>query len=721
LPAGSAGDDGRSLKQAIDDFIVGHGEAAFRRWVQEQRTEPRVRSLPEWRQEMLDARLGPEGRLRRGAFLDTSPPGAGKSYADAEALRRYEELIMTQKQECGEVTTSLRRVQSRTLTLVPTHSHCQEVVARQTRSGLAVAAYPKLDSHSCYRFAEARATQRRGLSFRLVLCPKCPHRDDCPFRQQLQAASEARHAVATYARAALSIDEMAAMRPIISLHEAPLDALRPSFVTSCGLPMVEVIARQAEHAARRPAHRAFYRHLARVAQKLHGWLEGSNESAKVPLPDAARHEPQDLHWALNEACLELGGKVPSEAMRLALAAALGQLSCLAVGVDERRTKGGEVELSRTLVGVVKNNLPKHAALWLSDATGSSAELESLLEREPTDRTPQGRLLLHHPVLQIVPARDVTKKRAAKKVLPILRGLLHDLPYKRIGLLTHKELAFPLRDLLEPPYSQRLAQVSHFGSGLSRGSNSWIGDAACDALIVLGTPRVGSDAIRAHNLRLGKTQAALLTQEKAGWSWDWWSGVTESGRRKTTRCWHYRNHDWHAAYCSLVRDELLQAIGRGRGILPEGIPVFVVTTENLSPSGRTDGQGGPPLADHPFSPLSETQLRVLGALHREEPRRVRDLASTLGLSTRRVRVVLNELLQARRVQEMRRSWILAPPPWNARNGIDSLDSSSKDSIPILAEGGRNRTGRDGGDEEDFARVLARVLNRERAERANHAAS
>jgi hypothetical protein len=280
-------------------------------------------------------------------------------------------------------------------------------------------------------------------------------------------------------------------------------------------------------------------------------------------------------------------------------------------------------------------------------------------RPVRDLTPQGAVLPHHQTVQIIPTRDVTKACKPATVLPLLRGLLHDLPYRCVGLLTHQHLAKALPDLLREPYRGRLAQVSYFGGGMDRGSNAWIGDGACDALIILGTPRVGGDAVRLHLRRLGKRRAANRSLAEIGWEADWWSGVTAAGRRVTVRCWHYVDHDWHAAYCSLVRSELVQAAGRGRGILPEGIPVFVVSTENLAPlEDGIDARNGFPLAEPgTYGPLTEAQGRVLATLYdgRGEPvvRKLGEIARALGISTVRVHKLLSELRTAERVEHVGR--------------------------------------------------------------------
>jgi FaeA-like protein len=255
-------------------------------------------------------------------------------------------------------------------------------------------------------------------------------------------------------------------------------------------------------------------------------------------------------------------------------------------------------------------------------------------------------------LQIIPELDVTRGRTAKSVLPLMRGLLHDLPHSRIGLLTHRRLAKELPALLSKEDRGRLVEdmVHYFGGGLSRGSNLWI--KTCDALIVLGTPRIHPNDIRLHLFRLGKVKAAGRTKEEAGWGWDYWSGVTESGQRRTVKCWHYADHDWHSAYCSLVRSELVQAIGRGRGILPEGIPVYVVTTENLAPPHDDDGRNGFPLVEEGrFAPLTDAQVRVLACLTSPSPTTTRAVAHRLGVSQRKVREHLAELVRAGRVRKV----------------------------------------------------------------------
>jgi hypothetical protein len=436
------------------------------------------------------------------------------------------------------------------------------------------------------------------------------------------------------------------------VQEAPLDLIRPSYTVAenrNGLPVVEIIARQAEADAQSALDRAFYRHMARIAKEFHGYLYGADKPEEVPLPPPLDHEPENLHADINNALLKLTttGHPLADAMRLVIAATCGKLSLVGVGFSEYPDGKDKVRTVRKLTGVVRTDLPP--GCWINDATADPEEIAAALGHPVKDITPKGRLLLQRPVLQIIPDRDVTRGRKPEAVLPILRGLLYDLPQERIGLLTHSTLAKRLPKLLPEADRERLVKVHYFGGGESRGSNDWFRE--CDALIVLGTPRVGPEAIRERLIRLGKVKAAMMSKEEAGWGWDYWSGVTESGKRRTVKCLHYTDHDWHAAYCNIVRSELVQAIGRGRGILEDGIPVYVVSNENLAPTSHLDGRFGFPLADKGrHDSLADPEADVLRVM-REQRRPIittKEIATALELTTQWVLKSLSELQKAGRV-------------------------------------------------------------------------
>jgi hypothetical protein len=495
------------------------------------------------------------------------------------------------------------------------------------------------------------------------------------------------------------MDAVVKNRQQIYVNENPLDMLRPLYTvfTHESLYGVATIAHAAA-VGTRDLHQRFFFHLERVARYLHGWLQGSNESESVPLPEIAAEVPplRHIHQELNRRFQDYGIPkwFPGEAMKLALAATTGSLESISVLVDRHTRKetfaaAGDatgqqpeeretVELFRSLVGVARTDIPDGIKVWIADGTGDIESLEQVLGCPVRNGTPPGHLLRHHKALQIIPARDVTKGRKATEVVPILRGLLHDLPYERVGLLTHQDLAKELPGLLEECYRNKLAKDSYFHSGLSRGSNEWHGE--CDCIIVLGTPRVPPSEIRKHLLQLGNNEAALLGLQEVGWDAkevDYWSGVKENGERVTVKTKHYSSHDWHRAYLAITRSELVQAVGRGRGILQEGIPVYVVTRENLAPPGDDlDGINGLPIADHPFAPLTEGQLEVLDALrswNAWQGVRGPEIARKVGKSAEAVRLRLNELEEARRVHRTSsggRKWFPSPVPVSNKLSLPS---------------------------------------------------
>jgi hypothetical protein len=642
-PVGARDADGRPFKVGLDDFAVAVGEEALRTWVESFfQSPPTVISLKSYRAMMAEAR---RGAIRRGGgvvYIDRSPTGAGKSFADGAALLECE------KRSLG------------TVTLVTTHEQARDYVEQMFDcQGIDIASFPQLSEDTCCRHDEALTVLGRGLPFTKVLCNEpCPYRHGCPYFGQMSDAIAAPRAIATQARAITSLPLVSSGRDVFLVHENPQPLFRPTHVASHSLKVVGLIADEAADRLERHTSDAdlrFFRYLARMARQLDNELHHANEPAPLPLPRPAVHVPEDLYKQLNEAidALQIGAlkDLQPEGMRLALAAVLGELTDLFVGVEERIDKEGNVTLHRSLHGFDETILRKDATVIISDATAPPGELELLIDRPLIDITPRGRLARLHPALQIVPAKDVTKGRQAGEITPLLRGLLYDLPqYSRVGLLTHQGLAKALPDLLEDEYRSRLRRVSYFGGPDSRGVNTWYEE--CDCLIVLGTPRVPPHAVRAHLYRLGKIKAGGRHPD---WAKDYWSGVTVSGQRRTIQTGHYLDHDWHAAYCAIVQAELLQAIGRGRVILPNGIPVYVVTTENLAPPGEDpDGYNGLRLAEYPTgAPLTEQQARVLKVLTPPSPGRPRmkstKIAAALGIHRKCAFELLVKLEGAGRVR------------------------------------------------------------------------
>jgi hypothetical protein len=605
--------------------------------------EPReVHTIEEMRQEHVDGRIAALDQLDH-IHLSRAETGTGKTHSDT--------AVIVHPKMAGR----------RSLTLVPDHKHSREIATMRADAGVNSVAFPQLCEETCLRYDEARAVIAIGLSATAALCPNCELREDCEYRVQHDEAKNALHTIATHARAKVT-PELYLKRKYISIHENPLDMLRPNYMVNGGLKKVADVAEQASYTATDARDRGFYRHMESVARKLHGEFQGSNEPCAVALPEPSQYEPEDLHAALYSAVVEGECKAPPpEGMKLVLAAVLGKLDSIDVSINEIRGKGGEVGLVRSITAVGKTELPLGSTIIFSDATADIEEYQAILGRPVRDITPCGRLERKHPVLQIIPKQlDVTRKANVVRVAEIVQGLLHDIPHRRLGLITHRTLHERVVKWLGKNTStdtSRLTKVSYFGAQ-SRGSNEWIG--CCDALLIIGTPRVPPSSIRRHLLLLGKREASRLTAAEADWHDEPWTGRTESGAETVVDTRRYRNPDWHAAYLSLVRSELKQAIGRGRSLLPNGIPVFAVTTECL---------GDIPIADHPYARLTQRQAGVLNVLmgtdglSKERTLKTETIGQRIGVKKDRAYKILAQLEQDGRVKRRgdRGGWFLAPPP------------------------------------------------------------
>jgi hypothetical protein len=599
LPGGPRDRDGAPTKQAIDDFIRQRGDEAFRQWAANILTPTPERSLDSYRQELQEKRIrslvvGTAPGSRRRYNCCRAPTGAGKSFADGATLSHMQETPMNSRQ-------------MHSLTVVPTHSNCAEAVEDYASPHEVRAwAYPQHNRSTCENFEEAHGQfTEAGLDFHAGLCPWCPYRKGCTYRRQYNEAAKAQHTIATQARLRVGMKTLTKDRQYITVHEDAIDVLRPMYSAPSGFRVIELVAKEAAGNTS-GTDRAFYLYMAAIARYLHGEQGAAYEAISIAIPESAHSLPRMLHRELHKAAQMAQVYPPALPMRLCLAVLEGKIDWLGVIMEKARTKKGELVRWRNVLGRLRNELPTEAVKWLSDATLTNGLMEAACGEPVADMTPLGRLKARHPALQIIPARDITIGRKATEVLPILKGILYDLPFTRLGVLTHKHLAEELPELLAEQ-AQRVAKWGYFYGGLTRGTNVWPKE--CDCLIVLGAPRVHPSAVRQRLPQLSYFRAFSLTEEAAGWGPDYWSGVTQSGKRLTVPTLHYADHDWHEAHWSIVCAEMLQAVGRGRGILPGGIPVYVVSNENLAPPYDDDGLNGLILADWPFDPLTEPQLRL----------------------------------------------------------------------------------------------------------------
>ena len=538
-----------------------------------------------------------------GVCLDCSPPGAGKSYADCEAA--------------SQVKASL--------TVTPSHKNCQEVVTMFRQMGVDRAeAYPALTKKTCQNYDAAVLAIEIGLSPSGSVCLICPHRDDCEYQAQMEAADAALHRVATHTRAEFSFEKLAENRPYIAIHEDAVNLLRPTEETAAGLEKVAAVARkakddagsEAEFAARNLRKRdeqtlrsfqQFYFRLEEIAYWLTDQFRQSSATSALTMPPAAG-KPLSLDLRLWKAAHAIQ-MFPSQApMRICKGICAGDVAELVIRVDEVLTAGGLPAVHKTIMAVWHTEIPGDATTWFSDSTADPAVIETLIGRPILNCTPPGQLERKTRVVQI--PRDLKISSSPKTALSVLRGVLGHFPdARRVGVIGHSRHLPAIRgtatkDNLEDSARCRIVKAEHFRGGESRGSNAWLD--LCDLLIVLGTPRVPPAAVRSYLIRIGKVDAAVRRTGKDGeisFGPTTWTGTTEAGEPVTVEGLTYDDPAWRQAHQALVVSELRQAIGRGREFSDSGVNVVVVTNENL----------GLPLLEMDTLKVAQSEAEILRAV------------------------------------------------------------------------------------------------------------
>ncbi|PHQ35167.1 hypothetical protein CEE69_12210 [Rhodopirellula bahusiensis] len=577
IPPGPRKDGGGLSKMAVDDYLVLHGEKALRNLIRGQvfRKEA-ARSLDDWRNDLAVARI--DSIRKKEVNLCRSPTGAGKSHADTHAM--------------DAVSTSL--------VVLPSHKNCSEFQGTCESVGIPAVAYPKLSKATCENFDLAKKAMASGLSPSQSICPKCPHAEGCEYQDLLTLAEKARHKICTHARGAMSFDQLSEGREYISVHEECSEFLRPGIQISSGLKQVTMVAEAAindcknNYQTNNPdlSEEYFYVRMREISEDLAKSLK-ADKTAVIDIP-VFTGPPWNCDARLWDAMNSIDVWPDADSMRLVKALASGEICELVVRVDEVFQRGGDRKTRTSICAVRQTKIPSDVAIWFADATADRSEVESLLGGlQVRDRTPVGSLEAKHPSLQ-VPV-DITKGTSPKNVAAIVTGMLESLPYQRIGVICHREHISAVKEVAG------VIQASHFRGGESRGSNEWLSE--CDCMLVLGTPRVPPHVIRDRLLKLGLPAAMAKSDEEVRWGKDYWSGRTTRGNRITVTTLAYRDHDWHRAHCQIVRSEILQSAGRGRSVTETGIPVVVLTTEDM----------GLPILESKFSPLTESQREILESL------------------------------------------------------------------------------------------------------------
>lgn len=582
---------------------------------------------------------------------------------------------------------------------MPTHKHSRDVRDNYSQSGLDAAAYPELNKETCENYEEAARAIGAGLSASGAICPMCRHKDLCEYRVGLEAAESAAHRIATHRRALLSMTGLAEGRHYIAIHENPVDVIRPTQEISSGLERVAEVSQAAKDSARGRSNMDEYQFFWRMETEAHKLIElyqQTDDTTPLDIPTSIG-TPRNVDARLYAAMQELDVYPAGDALRIVKGIAAGEVDQLMLRVDRIHAKGRQTAIKKSIIAVWRTGLPENVPVWLSDATADRSEIESIAGRPVHDMTPEGRLQQQHAALQI--PIDIKQSTAAGTVVKVLQALLVAFPEpQRIGVICHREHVSTIEGtahkgpVLDETCRSRISKIAYFRGGESCGSNKWLDE--CDLIVVFGTPRVPPTVIKSRLIQTGRSAAAARDGE---WGLDYWSGITTRGKRQTIRTLAYRDHDWHSAHQAIVGSELLQAVGRGRGICPNGLPVLVLSNEPL----------GLPLAEIDIEPLGETAVRVLkevarlsainpkgesnGELSATIPKYIylesvavstSSLVASLGLPERTVRWHLSELRRRNLVEQVgqRRGWKLTA------GGQQFLSPTSQPQAAAAAAGG-----------------------------------
>jgi hypothetical protein len=649
-----------------------------------------------WREQMSAARQ--ISLSTPGCYTDASPTGAGKSHVDLQILER----------------ASHSDVPLTALLVLPTHENGREVVEAGRERGLSISAYParSTDSQSssnCWN-PEADRAESMGLAVQATVCCGCPERERCRtdgYLHQLELAQQADITVCTHKRVEHSgLADLMSGRDYVSIHENPIGLLRPEFrISERDLQRVgdvlssllsdpvsldwfgdATVVDDEGHLVQREQRAQWKTELYDAVRSLHdlvGELQQTLRQASQTMEwerPPCQTLPAGLARLLFRTTLAQQITFHGQPWRFVLAALSGRLSTAAIQVESshRREASGCSTTQKWVIGFGQQQPAPTSVTWFNDATTAPERLQSLVGGIVQDRTPAGRLVLQRKAVQI--PRDITRNTALDVVVAIVRGLLADrLEFPRVGLIVHSNHKH-LYDHLEPLFRNRIVRTTYFGSGDERSSNAWHQE--CDLILVLGTPRLPPSAVASYLIQVGELATAC---QPTPWGELQWQGRSESGEPVVVSTRGYTDAIWQRANQELVRATLVQAIGRGRGILESGCEVVVVSTEEC----------GLPLSDQQLVPLSDTEVQVWSKMCELSPvspiyilgktgvSSVR-IAHAVGLSetqTRHHLVSLERRGLARRVGQ-RGGWLPVVPvtPSISSPGSSTVPSSHSPGVP-----------------------------------------
>lgn len=620
------------------------------------------RSLDDWRQEAAARRAVAVGQP--GLHLDTSPTGSGKTYATNAALARA----------------------SSSLTVLPTHANVQERVEEMRLHGIDAVAFPELTPETCQDYAAASQAQSLGLVAGAAVCPTCPFKGDCTYRAGVKSAQSAAHRVATHERLRRSSKAAEGVQVVV-VDESPELVLAPTLTISAKqVTPVETLAhaiRDHWYSTATPDQKSFAGALLEVVAAIHAACSEITTAGTCRVDLTLAHQvPKNWQRLLYQSIRAVGvaSSLEAAALTLVTKAAAGELVTLEIVTD--LTRAGR--LHHFVVGSWRPAMPADAAVILLDATGDAVDVAAVVGQPVDDCTPDGHLPTARPVVQI--PDDISRCTSAATVAGYLEAFLAAHPdADRVGIIGHKPHVEALMDADQPLLSgaarERVAKWCWFGQGPDRASNDW--HQTCDHLLVLGTPRANPGDYRRWLVQHGLHAAAGKVD--GDWGPRDWQAETVDGKPVTVAGMGYRDPDWHRAYTAVSRAALHQSVGRGRAILPDGIPVTVLTCEPtpypIAPSLETTPAAARETAEIVRRLGKQDGLPLGGASAKsaiESPYRdfcakgwfpagdcLRAIMAAAGIDRRAAQVRLAQCLKAGLLARPRRGWYAMPESADAQ--------------------------------------------------------
>lgn len=615
------------------------------------------RTLADWRAEASTSRAAVV--TQPGLHLDTSPTGSGKTHATNAALA----------------------VVSSSLTVLPTHANVVERV-RELRDdhGIDAVAFPELTAENCQNYAEASRAQSLGLVTGAAVCPGCQFKDGCTYRAEVKQAESSPHRVGTHERLRRSGRAADGVKVVV-IDECPETVLYPTLTVKVGLlTQVETLARAIrDHWYSTATHdqKSFAGALLDVVAAIHDTCRKVTDAGAVQVDLTVPHQvPEQWQRLLYQSIREVGvvDGLDADALTLVTKAAAGELDSVEIVTD--RTMTGR--LHHFVVGSWRTAMPADAAVVMLDATGDAADIAAVAGESVNDCTPAGHIPVSRPVVQITD--DISRATSPATVAGCIDAFLAAHPeVQRLGIIGHKPHVEALTDpdavLLDQAARDRVSKWCWFGQGPDRASNDWHRD--CDHLLVLGTPRANPGDYRRWLVRHGLHAAAA--RPDGDWGPRRWQGETVDGQTVIVDGMGYGDSDWHRAYTAVCRSTLHQSVGRGRAILPHGIPVTVLTAEptpypiapslTVTPAAiretveivrRASLPAGSPLgAGSAKSPIGSSYRENCASGWVRSGTCTAAIMGAAGIDRRAAQIRLRQCVQAGRLTRPRRGWYALP--------------------------------------------------------------